>query len=136
MRRRGSTTFRDACWSAFALLWAFALVAPAHGAEEPETGLEGRVLVGPARPGPVRDVESDRGGPLVGLFHVERGDETVADFETDDDGRFRIALEPGDYEIVPDRSVRQLLPRRQRREVTVPDEGFDEVTLRFDSGLR
>jgi hypothetical protein len=136
MRGGNSTTLGGVAWTVFAVLSAFALGSSAREAEEPATGLDGWILVGPSRPGPTRDVVSDRGRPLVGLFHVERGEETVTEFETDDEGHFRIALEPGAYEIVPDPTVLEILPRRQRREATVPAEGFGEVTLRFDSGLR
>ena len=49
---------------------------------------------------------------------------------------FEVALAPGNYIVVPDESAPILFPSRQQREVAVPQEGFAEVLLRFDTGLR
>ena len=70
-----------------------------------ETGLEGQVVRGPTAGGPVQ--EGDAGQePFSALFHVldseERG---IAQFRSDENGMFEVALAPGDYIVVPDDSA-------------------------------
>jgi len=90
----------------FVVLFAlFSRVAPAQPTPtptpkpEPETRLEGVISAGPIRGGPSRqDVPDSR--PLENIeFLVKRDNGTVASFQTDDQGRFRISLPPGHYTI-------------------------------------
>ncbi len=119
------------------LLFAISFAACAATPVRPgETGLRGLVLRGPVAPGPEVEGRANE-EPFRALFHVyEGGDVEVARFESGDDGRFEVALAPRDYEVVPDESAPLFRASRQRRPVAVPDYGFDEVTLRFDTGLR
>ena len=74
--------------------------------------------------------------PFRATFHVLSSDKVVAHFESDDKGNFRVVLLPGDYTIVPDASAPFPHARRQRKTVTVPEDGFADVILRFDTGMR
>ncbi len=104
--------------------------------ERVDTGVMGQVLRGPVAPGPERVGSADE-EPFSALFHVLNGNEVeVTSFESDEEGRFEVALAPGNYIVVPDESAPILFPTRQRREVTAPEEGYVEVVLRFDTGLR
>ncbi len=58
------------------------------------------------------------------------------EFKSDKKGNFEVRLPAGDYSIVPDRSTPIFAPQRQAKSVTVPADGFVEVTLRFDTGMR
>ncbi len=71
------------------------------------TGVEGVLTIGPTHGGPVREgVSSSR--PLArAAFLVQQEDRTVATFETDEQGRFRVTLPPGKYRV-----TRQEAPRR------------------------
>jgi len=118
---------------ALAISW---LACGAGPASLENTGIRGQVLMGPVTPGPQREGEPDE-APFSALFHVlDDEDVEVARFESDEDGRFEVALAPADYTIVPDTSAPIMNPTRQRHEVTVPQEDYAEVTLRFDTGLR
>ncbi len=114
-------------------------VGPLH-AETPvsdaETGIRGKVVMGPTRPGPaVQGQEYE--APFSASFHVlDVDDKAVARFESDENGRFTVLLPPGKYTIVPDASIPNPLIRRQRKTVTVPEDGFTDVALKFDSGMR
>lgn len=100
-----------------------------------ETGITGKVLRGPTVPGPTIVGESDE-APFQASFHVLATNKVVARFESDENGNFKVLLPPGEYTIVPDASAPILFPKRQTRDVTVPEDGFADVTLRFDTGMR
>ena len=100
-----------------------------------ETGIKGTVLWGPVMPGPARVGQSDE-APLQASFLVLDSGQKVASFQSDDEGHFEVSLPPGDYTIVPDESKRKLFPGGQKKVVTVPEDGFAQITLRFDTGMR
>lgn len=101
-----------------------------------ETGIRGQALRGPVHPGPSTVGESDE-APLRTTFLVLNAErKEVGRFESDENGRFKALLTPGEYTIVPDRSAPILFPERQKRKVTVPQDGFADLTLRFDTGMR
>jgi hypothetical protein len=114
-------------------------IGPLH-AETPvsaaETGIRGKVMMGPTRPGPaVQGQEYE--APFSASFHVlDVDDKAVAHFESDENGCFTVLLPPGDYTIVPDASAPFPHTRRQRKTVTVPEDGFADVIFRFDTGMR
>jgi hypothetical protein len=100
-----------------------------------ETGIRGTVLWGPVTPGPARSGQSDE-APLSATFNVFSGESKVAQFRSDEQGKFELLLSAGDYTIVPDRGTPMPAAQSQVKPVTVPAEGFVEVTLRFDTGMR
>ena len=100
-----------------------------------ENGIMGIVLRGPINPGPEIQGEINE-APFPALFHVLNSDQVVAHFESDDNGNFRVVLLPGDYTIVADASAPILRPEQQPKLVTVPVNGFADVTLEFDTGIR
>ena len=66
---------------------------------DPETGLEGVILVGPIQGGPTKQGVPDS-RPLANTeFLVARESGTVASFKTNDQGHFRISLPPGHYTV-------------------------------------
>ena len=66
---------------------------------ESGTGVEGLIALRNYRPGPVREADPES-IPLVNTtFVVKKGDEAVASFTTDEQGRFRISLPSGHYSI-------------------------------------
>jgi hypothetical protein len=101
-----------------------------------ESGIKGKVLRGPAYPGPEIEGEPNE-APFRAAFHVlDSEEDKVARFESDEEGRFKVLLPPGRYTIVPDRSAPIPFPQRQKKEVTVPKDGFADVTLTFETGMR
>ena len=117
--------------AAFCLALGLLAATPVNAAE---TGIKGTVLWGPVKPGPAREGESDE-APLSASFLVLGSEHKVA-FKSDDKGYFEVLLPPGEYTIVPDKSTPILFPGRQKKTVTVPEDGFVIVTLRFDTGMR
>ena len=100
-----------------------------------ETGVTGTVLWGPVKPGPETVGQSDE-VPFRATFVVFAGERQVARFKSDKMGEFDVLLPAGDYSIVPDKLTPIPAPQSQIKLVSVPVDGFAEVTLRFDTGMR
>lgn len=108
----------------------------AHTVSPDETGIQGQVLRGPASPGPQRQGQAGY-VPFSATFEVQdRQGNQLTQFKSNEQGRFRVLLAPGNYTIVPDASAPILFASRKKKDVTVPAKGFAEVTLKFDTGLR
>ena len=100
------------------------------------TGITGQVLMGPIVPGPEVPGQINE-APFSASFRVlDTDNSAVARFESDDNGNFTVLLAPGEYTIVPDASTPIPSPEQQTKLVTVPDNGFADVILRFDTGIR
>ena len=76
--------------------------------------------------------------PLQARVTVLRADSAgrVAVVETDTDGRFRVPLPPGRYELRGENLAAAPVPTAMPVSVTVVDGEFARVTVRFDSGVR
>lgn len=104
-----------------------------------ESGVEGQVFISPTRPGPIRPGLGSSRAPYettLAVMTVGEGRE-VTRLKTSSDGRFRVALPPGEYEIGPvaDKPGR-FLPRASPQQVKVLPGQFVQVTIEFDSGMR
>lgn len=98
------------------------------------TALIGVVIRSPTQPvcGPGISCES----PFSAFFDVRQGAVPVTTFRTADDGRFRLTLPPGDYQIVPAADAPIMTPALQARTVTVVADRVTDVRLEFDTGIR
>ena len=100
------------------------------------TGVTGQVLMGPIVPGPEVPGQINE-APFSALFSVlNSANDPVASFRSDDDGNFTVLLSPGEYTIIPDPSAPILFPGQQPKLVIVPDTGFADVILMYDTGIR
>ncbi len=100
------------------------------------SGIEGQVLRTNAQPGPIRQGEPTE-VPFSATFRVLNADgEEVLTFTTDEDGRFKVVLPPGDYTIVPADDAPVFRPSTQKKTVTVEKDAFTELRLVFDTGMR
>lgn len=102
--------------------------------ETPSTGLAGVVRRGPTQPVCVEASPCDE--PFAARFTVLRDGRSVATFRSDAAGRFRVALPPDDYRVVPAADAPILAPTSQVKDVTVRRDGVTDVTLDFDTGIR
>ena len=97
-------------------------------------GIEGTVLLGPQCPVQTQD---DPCPDLpyqawIGIRRVEGG--FVARIRSDERGRFRVGLRPGDYVLQPEPG--DPFPTASDQEVTVVIDVFTEVVIHFDTGIR
>jgi prealbumin domain-containing protein len=101
----------------------------------PDTGLEGVILVGPIQGGPSKQGVPDS-KPLANTeFVVEKGNGTVATFMTDEQGRFRISLQPGHY-TVSKKGLRASIGSYGPFEVDVVAGQVKKVEWNCDTGMR
>jgi len=98
------------------------------------TGVQGMVVRGPTQPVCMVGVPCD--APFSASFSVQQAGCVVARFKSDEEGRFRVALQPGSYTVVPDDSAPILFPQAQSRTIEVGSGGYTTVTLEFDTGIR
>jgi hypothetical protein len=98
------------------------------------TGLTGTVVRGPIAP--VCNANVPCSAPFSAGFTVDRNRVVVAQFRSDNDGRFTVSLSPGTYQVTPDPDAPLLAPATQVKTVTVLGSGFTTVNLEFDTGIR
>jgi hypothetical protein len=100
-----------------------------------ETGIEGIITMSPTHGGPVR-VGEDSSRPLANMpFVVSNENGTVAEFATDEQGRFKVALAPGHY-TVSRKGWQKGIGRYGPFEVNVAAGQLTKVEWRCDSGMR
>lgn len=100
-----------------------------------ESGIEGVITVSPAHGGAIR-VGEQSSKPLANVPFVvanERG--AIADFTTDGQGRFKVALPPGHYTVAR-KGMQKGIGRYGPFEVDVRDDQMTKVEWRCDSGMR
>jgi Prealbumin-like fold domain len=113
-------------------------VCGAHGQSNKvaETGIQGRVMVSPIRPGPVKkESEFQNAAPLSNAaFRVTSNQLEVTRFTTDAQGQFRVALKPGHYSVVltENRFPKPCGPF----EIDVEAGKITDVEWHCDSGMR
>ncbi len=120
--------------AAAAALW---LACGGNEAAAPTSGIEGQVLIGPVCP-VVREGSPCPDQPFqatIVVWNAERS-QKAATFDTDEDGRFRVALAPGEYYIDPQPPNPGAPPTGMPRTVTVPPDRFLQITIEYDSGIR
>ncbi len=101
----------------------------------PTTGVAGVISLSPARPGPIRQGESDS-RPLAAIaFLVMKDEQQVATFETDSQGRFQVALPPGHYSITRAGETSRI-GHWGPFEVDVTAGQLKRVEWKCDSGMR
>jgi hypothetical protein len=120
------------------ILAAFVLLASCRGDATDElpspadSGIRGTVTAGPQCPvvqagSPCPDV------PWEGTIDITEGSDVVATVSTFDDGRFAVALDPGTYQVQPVVTGPGTAPPVT---VDVPGQGYAEVALTVDTGIR
>lgn len=113
-----------------------AACANGAGAGSGSTGVLGVVVAGPTCP--VERADSpcpDRPLEGVRLRIVDANGSEVTSVQSGHDGRFRVALDPGSYQIlttVQTGSIQFAKPLA----VTVPSHGFVHATVLVDTGIR
>ncbi len=114
-----------------------ALAACGLPAPTGDSGIEGQVTIGPTcpvervdQPCPDKPFQAE-----VTVESAANGREVLR-FTSGTDGRFRVALAPGTYRLVPRSPQGGALPRAEPLDVTVPQGQYVTADIRFDSGIR
>lgn len=99
------------------------------------TGLEGAVFKGPINPVEIEGQVND--APFAAVFHVYNlKDSFIKSFSSDENGNFKVLLEPGDYNIRPNDEAPIIHPEQQVKTVHVDPGSMTEEDLYFDTGIR
>jgi hypothetical protein len=113
---------------------ALAESSPSPSAQA-ETGLEGLITISPTHGGPIRRGEPSSAPLPRTAFVVRQGDNIVANFETDAEGRFKIPLPAGAYTVAA-KDQRHKFGGYGPWPVEVAAGEMKKVTWDCDSGLR
>jgi hypothetical protein len=122
------------------LTLALVLAAAAAGcggrAAPADSGIEGRVLIGPMCP-VVQEGVPCPDEPYEATIRVrDESGEVVATVRSAADGRFRVDLVPGRYVLEPVAPNEGAPPYAGPLEVQVAAHAFTPVTITYDSGIR
>ena len=102
--------------------------------EPVNSGIEGQVFIGPICPVVQEGQECPDRSYQAALSVTSLKGKRIVQIQTDEDGRFRIPLEPGEYILHPE-SPNQL-PFASDQNVTVENGTFTQVIVNYDSGIR
>ena len=97
-------------------------------------GIDGLALLGPTCP-VVRVDDPCPDAPYQAWVRIlDAGGRQVTRVRSGTDGRFRVGLEPGSYQVVGEGG--SPFPRGGREDVVVKAGVWTELTLHFDTGIR
>jgi hypothetical protein len=100
-----------------------------------ESGIEGVIIVSPAHGGAIR-VGEQSSKPLAKVpFVVANDNGTIAEFTTDEQGRFKVTLPPGHYTVAR-KGAQKGIGRFGPFIVDVGAGQMTKVEWRCDSGMR
>jgi hypothetical protein len=100
-----------------------------------ETGFEGVILMSPSHGGPIRPGIANAAPLRNTEFVVANGEETVASFKTDGQGKFHVSLPPGHY-VVSRKNWTAKVGRYGPFDVDVAQGEMTKVQWSCDSGMR
>jgi hypothetical protein len=103
-----------------------------------ETGIEGQAFIGPVRPRLRQNDTAPNVAPFKATLIIltVNGEREVTRFETEADGKFRVALSPGEYILRAVGGQGKMAPRANDENITVRAGQFTKVQINFDSGMR
>ncbi len=99
-----------------------------------DSGVEGQVLIGPMCP-VVQEGEACPDQPYqADLTVTSPTGRVIVRFRTEEDGRFRVPLAPGEYVLKPESE--NVMPFAPEQPFTVLPGQFTHVVVTYDSGIR
>ena len=116
------------------LLFVLLLAACLQTPQSLDSGIEGIVTIGPMCPVMQENVPCPDKPYQAELNVLTTSGKEVTRFQTDENGRFRIDLAPGDYILHPESP--NGLPYAEDLPFTVNDHEFTQLKISYDSGIR
>jgi len=100
------------------------------------SGITGKVLVGPMCPVMVEGQECPDQPYRATLTVYNPGGREIVQFQTDEQGNFNVPLAPGDYILHPETPEDAPLPFAEEQRFTVLPGEYTRLTVQYDSGIR
>src|SRR4051812_10268095 len=97
------------------------------------SGIEGQVILGPLTP-VQRPGKTNSRAFQATITVLNKKGEIITKFQSGEDGHFRVSLKPGVYVLHPE-SPRSL-PRAPVQTITVSENKFTQVDIKYDTGIR
>jgi len=116
------------------LLIILSACSPLTAPTPTDSGIEGQVLIGPMCPVVQIGVECPDQPFQAELSVLRSNGRHVLRFRTDEQGRFRVPLAPGDYVLRPESS--NMIPFAAEQNFTVLPGQFTRIIVNYDSGIR
>ncbi len=105
------------------------------GGGESRSGVRGMVVLGPTCPVESKESPCPDTPYRADVDILDQNGNVIATVQSGGDGTFEIELDPGRYTL-QGRSVEGRLPTAKPVDVVVPEKGFVDVTVAFDTGIR
>jgi len=99
-----------------------------------DSGIEGQVLIGPMCPVVQEGQECPDQPYQADLTVTSPAGRVIVRFRTEEDGRFRVPLAPGDYILQPESP--NVMPFASEQPFTVLPGQFTQIVVSYDSGIR
>ena len=101
-----------------------------------DSGITGKTLVGPMCP-VVREGEECPDQPFQATITVNNLEgRKIIQFQTDEQGSFKVPLVPGEYILHPETPEGKPLPFAPEQQFPVKAGEFTRITIMYDSGIR
>jgi len=101
-----------------------------------DSGITGKVLIGPMCP-VVREGEECPDQPYQATITVNSLEgRKIVQFQTDEQGNFKVPLAPGEYILHPETPEGKPYPFAGEQQFTVMPGEFNRINVVFDSGIR
>lgn len=117
----------------FALL-TFSLAACAAPPTPTDSGVEGKVLIGPMCPVVQEGQECPDQPYQAALTVLSPNGRKIVQVQTDEQGGFKIPLAPGEYILHPESP--EVLPFASDQNFVVEAGRFTKLVVNYDSGIR
>lgn len=112
----------------------FSLAACAAPPTPSDSGVEGQVFVGPMCPVVQEGQECPDQPYQATLTVLSPNGREIVQVQTDEQGRFKIPLAPGEYILHPESP--DVLPSASDQNFIVEAGRFTEIVVNYDSGIR
>jgi hypothetical protein len=117
------------------ILTAMITACSGNSSTTPESGVEGKVIIGPVCP-VIQQGEACLDRPYQATLTVnDPQGRKIVQVEADEKGQFKIPLEPGNYILVPE-STGLMVPFAAEQPFTVTEGNYTQLTIAYDSGIR
>ena len=101
-----------------------------------DSGISGKVTIGPMCPVMIQGQDCPD-QPYQATITVNSPDgRKITQFQTDEQGNFKVPLTPGDYILHPEPPQGAPLPFAAEQQFTVKPGEFTHLTVTYDSGIR